>query len=124
MVATVAQIGFITQEFRSVKNGPDATVVTKYGDAARRNTEPVETFFESGADAQSICDERKNLLSADRRRFLQSITGEATGLALAYTSGSPSATVIDDERLANMSVLISEITIDFGAERTNIESWG
>ncbi len=124
MPATAAQIAFITQGFRIVKNGPDSGVVAKYGDDARRNEDPVETYFEAQTDAQSICDARKTLLSADRRRFSVAITGESTGLAMTYTSTNPNVTLIDDERLVNMAALVSEISINFGNEQTVVEIWG
>lgn len=123
MTATPAQIGFITQEFRTVESS-DSSAATKYGDAARKSEQPIETFFEVVADAQSMCDERKTLLAADRRRFTMTVSGESTGLGMAYTSSTPAVTVIDDERQANMPALVSEITIDFDAEQTRLETWG
>jgi hypothetical protein len=123
MPATPTRIGFISHEFRTVKNGPDAGVVAKYGKAARRS-DLVETFFEVEADAQAMCDERMGLLSADRRRFAQTVSGEATGMVMAYTSTPPAANVIDDLRQADHDALVSEITIDFTREETRIESWG
>jgi len=123
MPATAAQAAFIQEEFRVVKNGPDETVTGKYGDLARR-TDVIPTFFEVEADAQSMCDERKTLLSGDRRRFSQVVSGESTGLALAYTSTLPGVTVIDDRRKASHSALVSEFTIDFGKQTTSLETWG
>lgn len=124
MVATPARIAFITQEFRTVKDGPTTAVDTKYGAAARKTTEPVETFFEAEADAQAMCTERRTLQGADRRRFVQTVQGEATGLGLTYSTTSPVATVIDDERQANHTAAVSEITIDFQNEKTKLETWG
>lgn len=123
MPATSARINFILNEFRVVKNGPDATVTGKYGDYARR-TDVVPTYFEAEGDAQAMCDERHALLSADRRRFQQTVSGEATGLGMAYTSSPPTVTVIDDNRQANHAALVSEIVIDLAKEETRIESWG
>lgn len=124
MPATPARIALITQEFRTVRNGPDTTVDGKYGATARKTTGPVETFFEDEGDAQAMCDERRTLLGADRRRFVQTVQGEATGLGLSYSTVSPTATVIDDSRQANHTALVSEITIDFAKEKTKLESWG
>lgn len=123
MTATAAQAAFIKEEFRIVKNGPDSTVVAKYGDLARK-TDVVPTFFETQADAQSMCDERAALLSPDSRRMTQVVSGEDTGLALAYTSTLPGAIVIDDRRLAHHFALVSEFTIDFGKQATTLETWG
>lgn len=123
MPATPARIGFITNEFRRVSNGPDAGVVAKYGEAARR-TEVVETFFEAQADAQAMCDARRSFLGADRRRLSQTISGEQTGIGLNYTLTTPAVTVIDDRREANHTALVSSIEIDFENETTTLETWG
>ncbi len=124
MPATPSRAQFIRQEFRSVTNGPVSSVVAAYGESARRTTEPIETFFVHQADAQAKCDERMVLLSASRRQMTQTINGEATGLGLSYTSGSPSVQVIDDERAINHAALVSEIIISFADEATTIQSWG
>ena len=124
MPATPARIALVTQEFRTVKDGPTTAVDTKYGAAARKTEEPIETFFEVEADAQSMCTERRTLLGRDARRFVQTVQGEATGMGLSYSTTSPVATVIDDERLANHTAAISEITIDFDKEKTKLETWG
>lgn len=124
MPATAARAQFIRQQFRSVTNGPASGVVTAWGDLSRKTTEPIPTFFESSADAQSICDERMALLSASRRRMSLVVSGEATGLSIAYSTASPVATVIDDDRLLNTAMLFAEIGIDFGSETTKLELWG
>jgi hypothetical protein len=124
MAATSAHIGFIVQEFRTVTSGPDSGVVTKYGSMARSTDEPLETFFHSVADAQAICDERHNLLKADRRRFQQTISGEAFGNALTYETTMPCVTVIDTERAANFTAIVAEISIDYESGRTSVMTWG
>lgn len=124
MPATPSRVAFIKSEYRTVKNGPIAAVVAKYGDSARRTKETIPTYFEAEADAQAMCNERATLLSGDRRRFVQEVAGEATGLGISYTTGAPTVTVIDDDRAANHNALVSEITIDFAKETTKIESWG
>lgn len=124
MPATAARAAFIKEEYRTVNNGPDSGVVTKYGDLARKSKEAIPTFFETEADAQAMCDERMTLLSADRRRFQQTISGEATGLGVSYILGSPTVRIIDDDRDALHLSIISELTIDFTNETTRIETWG
>jgi hypothetical protein len=124
MPATAARAAFVKEEYRTVNNGPNATVVTKYGDLARKSKEAIPTFFETEADAQAMCDERMTLLSADRRRFQQTISGETTGINMAYVSGAPTVAIIDDDRAATHNAVVSEITIDFTNETTKIESWG
>lgn len=125
MPATAARIGFITQEFRNVA-ASDAAVKTLYGELARDTGEdPVETFFDSTADAQAMADERLVLLKADRRRFrmeakgVQSFTG-----TLDFSQVTPAATVIDDERAANHSAAIVEVSVDLGGDKTTFVTWG
>lgn len=122
MPATPSRIGFILEEFRVVKS-EDSAVLTAYGDAARKSG-VVPTFFESEADAQAMCSERHDLLSADRRWFQQTVSGIETALALTYTSTPPAVNVIDDERAADHDALVSEIGIDFVNNTTIVESWG
>jgi hypothetical protein len=124
MPATAARAEYVKTGYRTVKNGPVSTVVTKYADAARKTLEPVPTFFEAEADAQAMCAERGTLLSADRRAFNQAVSGEATGIALAYTTTAPQLTVKDTFRQAGHAAIISEFSIDFGKQQTIIQSWG
>ena len=65
MPATPARIGFILQEFRKV-TVESPGVVTKYGDAARTSDDPVETFFNTTADALAMAQERQDLLALVR----------------------------------------------------------
>jgi hypothetical protein len=124
MPATNARAAFIREQFRIVTSGPDTAIDALWGKLARRTTEPVETLFVSKNDAQVILDNRISLVGSGRRRMVQEVLGEQTGLGIDYTTGSPTATVIDDDRELNAPMLISEITIDFGAQKTKIESWG
>ncbi|RXR28975.1 hypothetical protein [Sphingobium fluviale] len=124
MPATASRIGFITQEYRTVTAGPDSTVDTKYGNLARNTDEPLPTFFDSIADAQAICTARHTLLKADRRRFTQQISGESFALGLAYQQTTPTVTVIDTERSANLPAAVVEIAVDFESETSTVTTWG
>lgn len=124
MTITSARRAFIKSQYRTVKNGPNATVEAKYGSSARRTKELIPTFFEIAADAQAMCDERMALLSGDRRRFEQVVSGEQIGMGMTYTSGAPTVNVIDDDGQANHNAVASEILIDFSKQTTKIESWG
>lgn len=124
MPATSSRIGFILQDLRIVTAGPDSSVDTKYGKLARKTDEPIETYFDDIADAQAICNARKALLSADRRRFQQSISGEAFALGLSYNQTTPAVTVVDSERQANLPAAIVEIGIDFEAGKSTVMTWG
>lgn len=124
MPATASRIGFITQEFRTVTSGPDSSVDTKYGKLARTTEEPVETFFDAINDAQAICDARKTLLSSDRRRFQHSISGEGFVLGLEYNLTTPALTVVDTERMANLTAIVVEAGVDFEAEKSVVTTWG
>jgi hypothetical protein len=125
MVATPARIGFVMQEFRSVVSS-DAAVQTKYGNQARDTADtPIESFFDSTTDAQTVNDARLVLLKADRRRFKQDSRGVQTLTgALDISQVTPAVTVIDDERQANHNAAMVEIAVDLGGDSTTITSWG
>lgn len=124
MPASPSRIGFITEQYRRVTAGPSSTVQLRYGDLARDNSEPVETFFDSISDAQAMANERLTLLSADRRILTSLVVGEATGMALAHQPTLATATVIDDDRSYSRDCLIVGVTIDFASDRTEIVTWG
>jgi hypothetical protein len=128
VVATSARIGLITQEFRTVVSS-DSAVKTKYGELARdtadRGGEAVETFFDSTADAQVMANARLALVKPDRRRFRIETRGVQTFTGtLDFTQTTPAATVIDDERGANLAAAIVEIAVDLGGEKTILTTWG
>ena len=124
MTVTAARAEFIKVGYRSVESGPDTAVQTKYGDTARKTTEPVETFFEAATDAQAMCDERMDLLSGDRRKFVHDVSGESVGIGLDYSQTAPQATVIDDRRAANHPAICVEIIVDFQKQITSLDTWG
>jgi len=125
MVATPARIGFISKATRSVL-ATDGLVTTKYGQLARdTKDEPIDTYFDSLTDANAVLNERFNLLKADRRRFKQTVRGVLdVNSTFAYTQTVPTVTVVDDERLANLSALMVEIAVDPLNDRTEVISWG
>ena len=123
MPVTPERAQFIRQEFRSVTaNSP--TIDAAYGDKARKTKEPIETFFEVEADAQSMCTERMSLLGAKRRRMSQNVAGESVAMGLTYTGGVPTVTVIDDDRQISGPFLVSELNMNFAADESLIETWG
>lgn len=124
MPATASRIGFITQEFRVATVENTGSIPAKYGSLARKTDEPVETMFDDISDVQAICDERFALLSVDRRRFQQAISGEVFVLGLAYEITTPAVTVVDGERAANLNAAIVEIGVDFQSEKSAIMAWG
>ena len=124
MPVTASRAEFIKAGYRTVESGPNATVISKYGDTARKTTEAVETFFEAATDAQAMCNERMTLLSGDRRKFQHDVSGESVGLNLNYTQTAPQATVIDDRRAANHPAICVEIVMDFQKQITSIDTWG
>lgn len=125
MTATAARIGLITQQFRTVE-AKDAAVQTRYGkDARDTGADPVETFFDDMADVQAICNERFGLLKRDRRRFRHTVASllDFTG-ALDFSQVTPAAAVIDTDRGANLLSAIVEISLDYGANKTTLVTWG
>lgn len=124
MPATASRIGFITQEVRNATAGPDASVVTKYGDLARDTDEPLECFFDSVDDATIVAQERLTLLSADRRRLVSEISGAETAQGLTFNQVTPTARVIDAEKAADLSAAIVEIGIDYETSKSILTVWG
>lgn len=125
MTATPGRIGFVLNEFRTVV-AEDPAVKTKYGEAARdTGKEIVESFFDDPDDAQIMVDERLALLSADRRRFRQDVSGILSfSGALDFTQTTPTAQVIDEERDADHAAAIVEIGVRFGDNKTTVLTWG
>lgn len=124
MPADPSRIGFITQEFRIATAEDTLDVPAKYGSLARRTDEPLETLFDDIDDTQAICDERFTLLSADRRRFQQAISGESFVLGLSYEEVTPTVTVVDTERSANFAAAIVDLGVDFETEKSAVMAWG
>jgi hypothetical protein len=134
MPATAARIAFVTNEFRTVVSSNSA-IKTRYGTAARDSATttvipvtdaPIETFFDSTTDAQTMCDERFALLKADRRKFGVTVASllDFSG-ALAFTANAPAATLIDREKSANLSVAITGISaLDYESGSTTLTCWG
>jgi hypothetical protein len=124
MPATPSRIGFITQAFRVVTAGPNTTVETLYGNAARDTLEPLETFFDDPADAQTMADERLTLLSARRTLVTATLEGISPADTLDRGTVLPTVRVIDDEQNRNSLALIVGISIDLNADRSTLETWG
>ena len=124
MPATTARIGFITQEFRAVTAGPDASVVTRHGDQARDVTEPIETFFNSEAHAQLLANERLALLSRDAVRLRHQLTDGEAVFGLDYSQAAPTAHVIDPDRSIDGDAIVVEISADTQSGRGFLTTWG
>lgn len=124
MPATPARIGFITSQFRVVTAGPNTTVETLYGNAARDTVEPLETFFDDPADAQIMADERLALLQVKRSLVPVSIDGTELAASLDRSQTLPTVRVIDDEQGRNSLALIVGVTIDYNTGRATLETWG
>lgn len=125
MTATPQRAGFIRQKFRTVKAGPDAGVIAKYGAASRKSLQTIPTNFESQADTQIMANSLLALQSRDRRRFSQVVQSVKTIDQLNYTSGAnPSVTVLDDDRGANHPAIVTEIGLNFENDTMSLENWG
>lgn len=129
MPATPARIAFVTEQFRKVIAGPDATVEAAFGELARETDadKPVETFFDSTADAQAMADERLTIMKADRSRFEIALAG-TDGLkfvkALAYNQTTPCGTVIDTGRNVNRAACVAQLQMDLRNGRGGLLMWG
>jgi hypothetical protein len=124
MPVTPERAEFIKQPFRIVESGPNGSVLSKYGEAARKMSEPVPTFFESAVDALAMATERMVLLANDRRKFTQNVSGCRTGINLSYTETAPILTVKDEQRSADHPAVVAEFAVDFSKQQTSIVSWG
>lgn len=124
MPATPSRIGFITSDVRIVTAGPNTTVEALYGNTARDTVEPLETFFDDTADAQSMANERLALLEVKRSLVPVSIDGTDFAAGLDRTLALPTCRVIDDEQGRNSLALIVGVTIDFNTGRSTLETWG
>lgn len=123
MVATVARIGFIQNQYR-LATATTGSVATKYGNLARQTEEPVETFFDSVSDAETVAAARQTLLSGDRRRFRVQAIGLDEVLALNYVGAIPVGRYTDTDRGADSAVLVSELIIDFNKQAAALAVWG
>jgi hypothetical protein len=122
--ATPARIAFIMQEWRHVQL-EDATARARYGKLARESADPLETFFDSVSDAQTMATARMGLLATERRRFSVRAGGLDEALALNLLSGTiPVATFVDAEKDANRPTLIAEIGFDFAKQQMQFTLWG
>lgn len=120
MTATPARIGFILEEVRTV-TAENATVASRYGNLARRDTEPVPVFFDNVADAQAVADERLALLSPSRRRFDSGVQGLDEALALPRAA---TARTIDAQASLDKLMLVSNVEFDFARQTATLETWG
>ena len=123
MPATAARIGFITQEFRTA-TATTANPTTRYGALARETDDPVETFFDAEADAVTVATARQALLSVERRRFRVTVNDIQDALALSYAPAAPLATYVDTERSANLTTIVSDISIDLHKQVATMTLWG
>lgn len=123
MPATAARATFIQSEFRkavAVTSAPQ----TRYGDDARKSDDPIPTYFDNVADAQVIATARQALMGVERRVFRPTINDAASALALSYLSAAPTVSYVDTERSANMTALVSDVTIDLAKQAATFTIWG
>lgn len=123
MPATPSRAAFVLSDFRRA-TATSSTPKTRYGDLARESEDPVETFFDSVADAQVIANARIALLSAERRRFRAQCRDLGDVIGLSYAGSIPVATYVDTDRDANRPMLVSEVTFDLSREQASFTLWG
>ena len=124
MPATPTRIGFITQPYRIATAGPDLSVRALYGRLARKNTEPLPSFFDSVDDAEVIAEERLALLSAGRALVTVQIDQVDAALDLDPSQCLPTVRVIDDEQDRNSRAVVVGFGIDMNTERSTLTTWG
>lgn len=84
MTAAPYRIGLMMQRVRGATAETPAAA-GPHGALARKDDEPVETFFENVADAELVARQRQALLSPERRRFAAPVRGldEVLGASIA-----------------------------------------
>ena len=123
MAATPARIAFITEQFRRVI-ATTAAAQTRYGTLARKSEDPIETFFDSTADAQIMATARQTLLSPSRRRFAPAVTGVQEALGLSFLGTAPLSRYVDPDRGADMPAIVGFVSIDFNRQSALFNVWG
>lgn len=123
MPATPSRIGFIQQEWRRA-TAETALPKTIFGNLARESDDPIETFFDSVTDAQTVANARQDLLSGLRRRFAVSFAGVDTMLSVSQGSAIVLADYVDTRRDVSRKVAIAEVTIDLGRDSSAATIWG
>lgn len=124
MSATPARIGFVMQPFRRAV-AETAEMASRHGRLARRNEEPLETFFDDPADAEAMAEARQELLGTERRKFGVTVKGLEEALDLPMAGPEvPQARYVDALRGVDRDVLVAEIGFDFAAQRAMIVVWG
>ena len=123
MAATSARIGFIMTDLRRAV-AETASTKARYGDDARQSDDPIETYFDSTADAQIIADERQALLAAERRRFKVTSKAAEELAAIDIADGIPVARYVDRQADVDRKMVVAEIVIDLGRQSAITTLWG
>ncbi len=123
MPATPSRIGFVQSEFRRVIANT-SSVTTRHGALARESEDPIETFFDSEADAQVVANERQTLFAPERRRFRVNVNSIEEVQALTYIGAVPNAHYVDSERLADRKVIVCDMAFDFDKQQSVTNVWG
>lgn len=99
MAATPSRIGFMMQPVRRAA-ADTPSVFARHGALARKDDDPVETFFENVADAELVARERQALLSPERRRWSVKVKelDEVLATGIDTPSVLPKARYIDEHR--------------------------
>lgn len=125
MVATAARIGFITRPHRSIVV-TDATAASEFGDDARDTKDrPIESFFNDLGDAETMAEERIDLVGVKRRLFTSRVQGlDDLADDFAYSEVTPTVNVIDREKDADMNCAVVQIGVDLRREQKILVNWG
>jgi len=123
MPATPERAAFIQEQFRRAVT-ETSSAKTRHGALARESEDPVETWFDSAADAQVIADARQALLSEERRRFKVTMAGAEDLFAIDLEGRIPTAEYVDAERDCDRLMLVSEIVFDLNRGNSAMMLWG
>ena len=125
MPATPARIALISQPTRNVV-ATAPTMKTLFGSAARDTaTDPVQTFFQTTADAQQAANERISLIGALRRRHAITVDGiENLDYLAASQTHVRTVRVVDAELGVDGLAMVGSLTPDLEQNQITITTWG
>lgn len=123
MSATAVRIAFVREEFRRVV-AVSSNPTTRFGNLARESDDPLETFFDEVADAQTIVTARQTLMSVERRKLNVVVVGLDEIMAVDYIGAVPVADYTDTDRGMSGNGLVGEIIIDFNKQQASLPVWG
>lgn len=125
MPATSARIAYISEIARRSAVFTSSAMATAYGSMARdTKDEPVESFFDAVADAQTFVDERGAVLGKHARFFEVDVDGLLETLDLSQSI--PAAAITDDTLVLSdfAAAVVGIAALNYETRTTTLLCWG